>query len=245
MAPRRQEHGDRRARLARLRREVAALERGHTPPGGLGLGWPAVDAHLPAGGLARGAVHAVGAGDATGAAALGLAVHVAARAAPDPVVWCAPPPLAGTLYGPGLACLGLEPTRLVLAVARRTEDLLWSLEEALASGTPALVVGEVAAPARTAVRRLALAAERGGSVGLLLSRQGPGDVTGVDSRWQVAAHPHGWALELTRLRGGAPAAWVVPRPDPRPEAPQADAPQADAPQADTPAASPPHPVRQA
>lgn len=178
----------------------------------------------PDAGLARGRVH-----EFCGPAALTLA---AATLGQDdgPVVWTFPAWTNGRINPPGLASLA-HPGRLILARARRAEDILWTLEEALRSGTVPIVVGELPAlPELTPVRRLQLAAEAGAEVarrdgtpapvGLLLT-PGDGGAAGIESRWHLAPRPSDpaqaaggrrlWRLERRRARLAPPAAWVLQR----------------------------------
>ena len=81
------------------------------------------------------------------------------------VLWIAPDPDA---WPPGLARFGLSPAQLVLVRAPREQDGLWAMEETLrcpAVGAALLVTRELDL---TAARRLQLAAEAGGVLGLLL-----------------------------------------------------------------------------
>ena len=216
--------------LAALRARVAALERGGAGPeraadaAVVTFGAPDVDRALPGGGLARGALHEIaGAQDgapaeAAFAAASGLAAALAARAAGPrgTLLWCA---RDGGLYAPGLAAFGLEATRLLAVRAPRTEDALWTLEEALRAGVPAAVAEAAAGP--TASRRLQLAARAGGGLCLLLPPTGrPARAVAAATRWRVAPlpsvpHPGGgpgaarWKLSLARCRGGAPRDWTI------------------------------------
>jgi protein ImuA len=81
--------------LADLRRRVARLERGSA--GGraaLPFGVPSIDAALPGGGLALGALHEIGGGGrgaVDGAAAALFAAGVAARVRGQ-TLWCVPRP---------------------------------------------------------------------------------------------------------------------------------------------------------
>jgi protein ImuA len=122
--------------------------------------------------------------------------------------------LAG-LYGYGLADLGWDPADLVLARGRRSEDVLWQLEEGLRSGAVAAVVGDVAAPDLTASRRLQLAAEAARVPVLLLLPPGAAPPQSVAlTRWRIVSRPSRqgrptWCLDLQRCRGGTPARWCV------------------------------------
>src|SRR5438477_672162 len=147
-------------RLAALRERVRTLESGGGVLRVLPFGLPAVDAALPGGGLALGALHEImgaGADEEDGAVAAAFAAGLLARLSRrhgGPVLWC----LAGDdLYAPGLAAHGLTPERLIVARCRDDADILWAMEEGLRCPALAAVLGEVGALAPTAGRRLQLA----------------------------------------------------------------------------------------
>ncbi len=106
----------------------------------LRFGVPAIDSHLPGGGLLAGALHeAAGEGadlEHGAAAALLLAGLLARRR--GPVLWAV---ARADLFAPGLAAAGLHPDRVVFAEAGR--DVLLVMEEALRHPGLAGVVGEV------------------------------------------------------------------------------------------------------
>src|SRR6185312_15626264 len=160
-------------RLGALRARIQALEQGGHPRRAMPLGLPVVDAALPAGGLALGALHEVmgaGADEEDGAVAAAFAAGILARltrCAGAPVLWCLH---AADLYAPGLAAHGLAPERLLLARCRGDEEVLWAMEEGLRSAALAAVLGEVGALTPTAGRRLQLAAEASGATALVLRR---------------------------------------------------------------------------
>ena len=223
----------RRDVLADLRAQVRALELGEDPAvstaAAVPLGVDAIDQTLPWGGLPRGALHvvapdaSVGVGGDGSAAASGFAAALIGRlsGAGGRALWCL---RRGDLYAPGLAAFGVDPDRLVVVRARRAEDVLWTLEEALASGRFAAVLGEGAEANLTASRRLQLAARGHGVACLLLDRgEAPAVVTaGVAvTRWLIAPAPGaaslggapaaaGWRITLARCRGGAvPRHWTM------------------------------------
>jgi protein ImuA len=227
---------DRPALLAALRARIARLDR--SSGGGPGSAesvplCPGIDQHLPGGvGLPRAAVHEVLATDpgaAAGFCALLLARATRQGAAEgEPggtVLWVAAEPDA---WPPGLARFGLSPADLVLVQARRPVDALWAMEESLRCPGIAGALLALEATAEldmTAARRLQLAAEAGGALGLLLRAAQEGEAeqpptTAALTRWRVAALPGAggsahdlgdprWRLELLRARGGRPQRWSV------------------------------------
>lgn len=213
---------DRPALLSALRACVARLDRsaGATPSASAGEGIPlcgAVDAALPGGGgLSRAAVHEVLAAE-PGAAA-GFCALVLARAG-GTVLWIAAEPDA---WPPGLARFGLSPADLVLVQAPRPVDGLWAMEEALRCPGVAGALLVLNGLDLTAARRLQLAAEAGGVLGLLLLPDAAEPApTAALTRWRVsalpgtgaAAHDLGdprWRLDLLRCRGVRPGgSWHV------------------------------------
>ncbi|MEO5336410.1 MAG: hypothetical protein H7841_05905 [Magnetospirillum sp. WYHS-4] len=197
-----------------MRERIRRLEgRGGGGDGGLPFGLVDIDAALPGGGLARGALHAL-AGERP--AVSGFAAALAARLAGKEgrVLWCR---AGGDLHGPGVAAFGLPPERLVVARARRPADLLWAMEEGLKSRALAAVLGEAESLPPVTARRLQLAAETGGTPALLLlARDQPLPAV---TRWRVTAEPSlsalpglgppRWRLELLRCRGGGTGTWIL------------------------------------
>jgi len=201
-----------RARIARLERSGAAEALSARGEDAIPLS-RAIDAGLPWGGLPRAALHEILAAE-PGAAA-GFAALVLARAG-GTVLWIAPDPDA---WPPGLARFGLSPAHLVLVRAPRAQDALWAMEETLrcpAVGAALLMTGALDL---TAARRLQLAAEAGGVLGLLLRPdEDNASPTAALTRWRIgatpsdSASPHAigdpaWSLDLLRCRGGRPATW--------------------------------------
>lgn len=201
---------DQAAVLAALRARVARMENGGGPRR---EGEIEVCAGMP--GMARAAVHEVLAAE-PGCGA-GFAAMVLGRTEGS-VLWIGSARAEWQAWPPGLAAWGLTPDRLVLLRAERWKDALWAMEEALrcpAVGGALLVPGwEDRAPLDlTATRRLQLAAEAGGGLGLVLRADGAAaqGQTAAHTRWRVAPaegdEPH-WRLELLRMRGGRPRAAV-------------------------------------
>lgn len=241
---------------AALRRTIRGIEEAGSPydKARLPLGVSRIDRALPGGGLRLGCIHEV-AGDeaATGfcAALLARAAaagerHGGARAGrtgaqagrgslrggdrQGALLWLAQ---GDDLYAPGLVRFGIEAGQLlVVSGLRRRDDMLWAMEEALRCRAVRGVVAEVGGIGLAAGRRLMLAAEGTGVLGLVLSRRDRGwrrDGAGVRaavSRWRVTAAPGSspptpvarrppeaagarWRVALLHCRGGKPAEWTL------------------------------------
>jgi protein ImuA len=217
--------------LAALRAEIEKLEAaGRADKGVLPFGLPAIDDRLPDGGLALAALHEVagaGAGAVDGAAAALFAAGVAARTKGQ-VLWCVS---RADLFAPALAQAGLSPERVIYVEADGEAELLGCFEEGLRHGGLGAVVGEISRLSMTASRRLQLAAEASGVLGLALRRwRRPseaadfGQPTAAKTRWRVSALPSSplpapgvgrprWLLELIRCKAGECAEFEVEAPD--------------------------------
>lgn len=188
----------------------------------LPFGIAAIDARLPGGGLALGALHEVaGGGNGTidGAAATLFAAGIAARTK-GKVLWCITRP---DLFAPALAQVGLNPDRVIYLEAGDDKTVLACVEEGLRHGGLGAVVAEIARLSMTASRRLQLAAEGTGTVGLALRRWRRqadtvdfGQPTAATTRWRISTQPstplpvpgvghHRWLVELIRSRAGESA----------------------------------------
>ena len=216
-----------------LRRMIRGIEDAGSPEQPrLPLGVSRIDRALPGGGLRLGCIHEV-AGDeaATGFCAALLALAATARSPGTrrrgTLLWLA---RDDDLYAPGLVRYGIGAGQLlVVSGLRRHEDMLWAMEEALRCRAVHGVVAEAGRIGLAAGRRLMLAAEGTGVLGLVLSRRagerrrggagGAGGVRAAVSRWRVTAAPGGvgggggwggrWRVELLHCRGGRPAEWVM------------------------------------
>ena len=211
------------AAIESLRAQIEKIEgRGRQLRSVLPFGIAEVDLRLPGGGLGLGALHEVaggGNGAVDGAVAALFAAGIAARTK-GKVLWCIARP---DLFAPGLAQAGLAPDRVIYVEAGDDRAVLTCMEEGLRHGGLGAVVGEVARLSMTASRRLQLAAEGAGSIGIALRRWRRqtdtadfGQPTAAATRWRVSALPsaalpvpgigrHRWLVELIRARAGESA----------------------------------------
>src|SRR5215470_1454794 len=169
--------------VAALRERIRCLE-GRTRHGRavLPFGVSAIDCHLPEGGLALGALHEVaggGNGAIDGAAAALFTAGIAARTR-GPVLWCV---ARQDLFAPAIAQAGLLPDRVIYVDTGDETSVLACFEEGLRHGGLGAVVAEVARLSMTASRRLQLAAESSGAIGIAIRRlpHMQGRTTGADA----------------------------------------------------------------
>jgi hypothetical protein len=158
------------ATVEALRERIRCLEgRARHRRAVLPFGIKAIDERLPEGGLALGALHEVaggGNGAIDGAAAALFAAGIAARTG-GRVLWCV---TRQDLFAPALAAAGLAPDQVIYVEAGDEKSVLACFEEGLRHPKLGTVVGEIAHLSMTASRRLQLAAEGSGVIGLALRR---------------------------------------------------------------------------
>ena len=192
----------------------------------LPFGIQAIDQHLPEGGLPLGALHEVaggGNGAIDGAAAALFTAGIAARTRGQ-VLWCV---TRQDLFAPAIAQAGLLPDRVIYVDTGDETSVLACFEEGLRHGGLGAVVAEVARLSMTASRRLQLAAEGSGALGVAIRRWRRraeavdfGQPTAAVTRWRVSALPSTplpvpgvgrarWQLELIRCRAGESADFEV------------------------------------
>ncbi len=198
-----------------LRAQIEKIEgRARRVKSVLPFGIADIDARLPGGGLALGALHEIaggGNGAVDGAAAALFAAGIATRTK-GKVLWVI---TRSDLVAPALAQAGLAPDRVIYVEAGNDKTVLACVEEGLRHGGLGAVVGEVARLDMTASRRLQLCAEGSGSIGLALRRWRRqseavdfGQPTAAATRWRVSVMPS------AALRRRPPP--LAPGADPRP-----------------------------
>jgi protein ImuA len=213
--------------MSDLRERVAALDGVSARKAGyLSFGVPDIDAVLPGGGLAYGALHEFaggGSGTVDGAAAALCAAGIAARTK-GPVVWCLTRP---DLFFPALAQVGLDADRVIFVESDKEEEVLANMEEGLSFGGLGAVVGELVRLPMVGSRRLQLAAEKTGTMAIAVRRwrrqaeaNDFGQPTASTTRWRVSVMPSEdlpvpgvgrpqWFLELLRVKAGECAEFLV------------------------------------
>jgi protein ImuA len=209
-----------RPELDMLRARIAQIEAGGRPRRDvLPFGVAAMDRCLPGGGLALGALHEVAGGAdgaVDGAAAALFAAGIVARTK-GMVLWCV---ARLDLFAPALSQVGLDPDRVIYVEAGDEKTALACSEEGLRHGGLSGVVAEAARLSMTASRRLQLAAETSGMIGIVVRRGRRtteagefGQPTAAVTRWRVTALPSAslsvpgigracWLVELIRSRAG-------------------------------------------
>lgn len=159
--------GNRPQTLDRLRRLLQRYQRRrgcsrqHTP-----THLAPLDRALPHGGLPAGAVTEIY-WTTPGSGATTLAFRIArAVAGPSRAVLLVD--TRGDFYPPAAWQLGLDPHQLLVVRTRQVRSALWALDQALRCRAVAVVIAMLDELANADSRRLQLAAEVGGNVGLLL-----------------------------------------------------------------------------
>jgi protein ImuA len=230
-------HPGRASLLASLRgaiaRHDAPREHGTVPvsggpeAGGPEAGGPeagGIDTALPGGGLARGAIHEILVVDSGCSTA--FCGYLLSRAG-GLACWIMPPRATDIPWPAGLLAQGLDPACLILVEAAG-QDALWAAEQALRSPALAAVAAVLPPLDLAAARRLQLAAEAGGTLGLILrpDTAHPGEApaqrspTVARTRWRITALPGQggsahrlgaarWRVALLHARGARPGSWDI------------------------------------
>jgi protein ImuA len=159
-------------------------------------GLKSIDELLPRRRWARGAIHEILAAPEDGIPRL-FPLQIARAAARDKgvIVWC---DAQQELYPPAITAAKIPLDRLYLLRPTNREDLVWSIAECLrCRGVAATIAAAPQRLSRIEARRLQLAAERGGGVGILLrsmistplaEMQAP-FVYAAATRWRIAPAP--------------------------------------------------------
>lgn len=142
-----------------------------------------------------------------------LAMLATAEVQRGEIIWVDPFRL---VYPPALESLGLQRVTIVRPPAK---DAVWTVAECLGCSAVGTVIGNVPAKmSRVETRRLQLAAERSGAMGLMLRPWGKGaEVYAAATRWRVSPAPpaqggtQAWKVELIHGQGRLGQTFFVER----------------------------------
>ena len=133
-------------------------------------------------------------------------------------VWIGP---MANLYPPALVQFGIKPEHIIFLRPANEKDLLWALEEVLKYDGLSAVVAEIKGLSFTQSRRLQLAVEQSGLMGLLVRNDAVPAVSASVSRWRISSLPSSlpegmpgvgfvrWNAELVRMRNKKSCSWQV------------------------------------
>src|SRR5471030_328051 len=118
------------------------------------------------------------------------------------IVWIAPP---HEPYAPALAQQGIELGRLLVVRPGTATEALWAAEQALSSGVCAAVLLWLKGTDDRWLRRLKLAAEAGGSLGVLFRPERHRfESSPANLRIAMSQGEHEMRLDLLKVQGGRP-----------------------------------------
>jgi protein ImuA len=170
-------------------------------------GLEAIDQLLPGKCLGRGVIHEV-MWEEKNPRPLFFSAWLALRAIKNKscrIVWCDP---RREIYPPALAGLGISLSQLFLLRPAKPEEELWALAECLGCKGVAVTIAQPPTLSRVVARRLQLAAERGGGIGLFMRPKGAASIHhAAATRWLVEPARgertiQRWKIQLIHGHGG-------------------------------------------
>lgn len=176
---------------------------------GVGSGYASLDEALGGRGWPRGAVtEIIGREQATIAAASLLLPGLARLSRETGWIALVSPPLIP--YAPALAGAGIDLSRLMMVCPDKETDRLWALEQLLRSGSCAAALAWPQPIAPAMLRRLQLAAERGGGCGFLfLQETTAGRSSNAALRLRVKLLEKDFGVDVLKRPGGWPVEGLV------------------------------------
>ncbi|MDZ7750469.1 MAG: translesion DNA synthesis-associated protein ImuA [Gammaproteobacteria bacterium] len=186
-----------------------AVWRGRAPAGGGGpvvaSGNQALDEALPGGGWPLGGLtELLGAVHGAGELEVLMPALATLTRAGRLVVWIAPPHIP---YAPALESSGLVLSRVLWLRPAGVADALWAAEQVLTDAGGGAVLLWADEVGDRQLRRLQLAAERGGALGVVFRHIGrAAQPSPAMLRAEVMARPGGGALRIIKCRARPPAA---------------------------------------
>jgi hypothetical protein len=173
-------------------------------------GFPTLDPLLPGGGWPRGAVTEI-ALPHDGIGELRLLLPALARLSRNDrrgdrhgdrwIAFIAPPYIP---YAPALAAAGVELSRVLLVHPRTLPDHRWAIESSLRAGACAAALAWIEDVDAAHVRRWQLAAEAGGTCGILFQRQPIPDSSAALRLQLASAGADALTIRILKRRGGWP-----------------------------------------
>lgn len=179
-------------------------DRGKTFSSGL----EALDELAPGGAWNRGAVHEFLSEGGMVPAFPALLIARAAIKRPEgeaAIIWCDP---LKRFYPPAAAALGVPLRRLYLLHTAEAKEQLWAIGQCLRCGGVGATVAALGRLSQLEARRLQLAAEAGGGIGVLLRPAGSSSrIYAAATRWLVSRAAgdnvvQRWRLQLVHGHGG-------------------------------------------
>lgn len=147
----------------------------------------------------------------------------------DPILWCQLRDVERLhLHGPGLTAFGIDPARVTKVTLLTERDLLWTMEEAVASGSVAAVAGVLWSEKLydfTASKRLRMRARESDTAVVMVRSHRAHGTTAADHRLSVSTQPSlgaehrpgafgllgdpTWQVNLTKSRHSHPGTQYV------------------------------------
>lgn len=128
-----------------------------------------------------------------------------------PVIWIGRHRDVGSI-APTALQLFFDPARLIVTECNTRKEMLWASEQAMRMPAAACVITEMAdGPDLKESRRLQIAAEEGGCLGLILIAGAP-QTSAAETRWECLANANDdgpWRWTLTKNKCGPVGTWQV------------------------------------
>ncbi|MGH8646612.1 MAG: translesion DNA synthesis-associated protein ImuA [Gammaproteobacteria bacterium] len=180
------------------------LEEGSFGPdhGYISTGFDELDALLPGQGWPKGRLVEILSEAYASGAALYVLMSALAKLSRSRLclAWVSPPYIP---YAPTLVAMGVDLSKMLVIRASSEEDKLWALEQSLRSSACGAVLGWLDAARSNTLRRLQLAAEVGGGMGVLFrSLQAASQPSPAVVRLRVEPGRDGLLLYLIKRVGG-------------------------------------------
>jgi protein ImuA len=168
-------------------------------------GLKALDDLLPRGGFGRGVIHEVLSEPKHGAPCFFPLLLARQATAHGAIVWSDP---RRELYPPAVAGLGIPLDTFYFLHPRTSADQMWAIAECMGCKGVAATIAPIEKISRVEARRLQLAAERGGGIGILRRRLDKrASIYAAATRWLVGPARgdrtvQRWTIQLIHGHGG-------------------------------------------